>query len=108
MKGLLGKLSKSTGAVTAEVSAADGERLGWKVATFVLERFAPGDGHAIGSSAVWEAYFRWCAAQRVVPLAFAVFHAEFEKVVAAAGITRRQIGAHVFYEGLHVKGEGGA
>ncbi len=107
MKGLLGILSKATGTGTAEAERAEAGRLGWKVGTFALERLEPADGCAVGSNAVWEAYCAWCAGRQQVPLAFAVFHAEFEKVAEAVGIDRRQIGAHVSYQGVGVKVDGG-
>lgn len=74
--------------------------LGWQIGVFALERIKPEDGSGAGSSAVWESYRKWCEDKKVVPLAFAVFHEEFEKVAEAAGIVRQQVGAHVMYEGV--------
>ncbi len=74
--------------------------LGWQIGVFALERIRPEVGSGAGSSAVWETYRKWCEEKKAVPLAFAVFHEEFEKVAEAAGIVRRQVGAHVMYEGV--------
>lgn len=79
------------------------ETLGWQVATFAADRLSPDDRSGAGSSAIWESYCGWCRERNAVPLAFAVFHAEFEKVAQAAGIMRRQVGAHVHYEGVRLE-----
>lgn len=81
------------------------DKLGWQVATFALEQLRPDKDCRVGSSAVWDVYCRWCAAKHRVPLAFAVFHAEFDKIADAAGIVRRQSGAHVHYDGVRFEGE---
>lgn len=78
------------------------ETLGWQVATFASERLAPDDKSDTGSSAVWEAYVNWCRDHNAVPLAFAVFHAEFDMIAEIVGITRRQTGAHVTYQGVRI------
>lgn len=74
------------------------EALGWKVATFGLERLAPEKDYVAGSSAIWDAYCSWCKGRKEVPLAFAVFHAEFDKVARAAGIRAKQVGGHILYQ----------
>lgn len=74
--------------------------LGWEIAVFAAERLSPADNRSVGSSLIWEAYCAWCADRKAVPLAFAVFHAEFETVAEAVGMVRRQVGAHVNYEGV--------
>lgn len=79
------------------------ETLGWQVATFAAERLHPDDKSRVGSSAIWEAYVTWCRDHNAVPLAFAVFHAEFEAVADAVGLARRQVGAHVNYEGVRLE-----
>lgn len=79
------------------------EVLGWQVGMFAVERLSPDEKSGAGSSAIWECYRDWCAERKLVPLAFAVFHAEFEKVAEAAGIGRRQVGAHVAFEGLRLE-----
>lgn len=81
----------------------NGEELGWQVATFAHEWLNPDDKSRTGSSAIWEAYVTWCQNKNAVPLAFAVFHAEFDKVAEAVGIQRRQVGAHVNYEGVRLE-----
>lgn len=78
------------------------ETLGWQVATFAIACLDPDDKSGVGSSAVWQAYCQWCRARNAVPLAFAVFHGEFETVAEAAGIARRQVGAHVNFEGVRI------
>ncbi len=82
-------------------SASEG--LGWQVATFAVERLSPDDRSGAGSSAIWNAYVDWCRTRKAVPLAFAVFHGEFEKVAEATGIVRRQVGAHVNYVGVKIE-----
>jgi hypothetical protein len=79
------------------------ETLGWQVATFAADRLTPDEKSGAGSSAVWEAYVQWCRDKNAVPLAFAVFHTEFSKVAESVGIVRRQVGAHVNYEGLRIE-----
>lgn len=79
------------------------EILGWEVATFAAERLAPDETRDAGSSAIWEAYVNWCRHRHAVPLAFAVFHAEFDKVAEMVGIKRRQVGAHVNFEGVRIE-----
>lgn len=79
------------------------EELGWQVATFAADRLHPDEYSCVGSSAVWEAYLAWCRERHAVPLAFAVFHNEFEKVAEAVGMKRRQVGAHVNYDGVRVE-----
>lgn len=79
------------------------EALGWEVATFAADRLAPADRSAVGSSIIWDTYCTWCRDRNAVPLAFAVFHAEFEKIAGMVGITRRQTGAHVHYEGVRIE-----
>lgn len=81
--------------------------VGWQVTTFALARLRPDPSSAAGSSAVWESYCAWCASEQLVPLAFAVFHVEFETVAEAAGMARRQVGAHVMYDGVALLREGG-
>lgn len=82
------------------------EDLGWQVATFALERISPDEKSGAGSGAIWESYCSWCDARKAVPLAFAVFHAEFDKVAEAVGILRRQVGAHVLYDGIKLEAGG--
>lgn len=84
------------------------EILGWEIGTFAVERIASEDGSAAGSSAVWESYCNWCASRKAVPLAFAVFYAEFDGIAEATGIVRRQVGAHVSYEGIRLENGAGA
>lgn len=81
----------------------DDETLGWQVATFAADRLVPDPLSRAGSTAIWEAYVTWCRAHNAVPLAFAVFHAEFGKVADAVGMARRQVGAHVNYEGVRLE-----
>ena len=86
-------------------AAAETKTVGWQVATFALERLRPDAGCDSGSSAIWEAYRAWCERRGAVPLAFAVFHAEFQNVAEAAGLQRRQVGAHVHYLQVRLESE---
>ncbi|HEX2842150.1 hypothetical protein [Hyphomicrobium sp.] len=84
------------------------DTLGWQVGVFALERISPEPNSGAGSSAIWESYCNWCEGRNAVPLAFSVFHAEFDKVAEATGIVRRQVGAHVLYEGIALGTEKGS
>lgn len=83
-------------------TAAGETGLGWRVGAFALDTFIPKED-TVRSVEVWDAYVAWCRGHDAVPLAFGVFYAEFEKIVAAVGIARRQNGAHVSYHGLGFK-----
>lgn len=83
-------------------TAAGEAGVGWRVGTFALDTFIPKED-TVRSVEVWDAYVLWCREKCAVPLAFGVFYAEFEKIVAEVGISRRQNGAHVSYHGLGFK-----
>lgn len=77
--------------------------LGWQVGLFAIESLQPEDGSMEGSSTIWAAYCAWCEKRHAVPMSFPVFYAELEEVIEAAGIPRRQVGAHVLYEGVRLR-----
>ena len=105
MKGLVGRFLKPSAAATGEASPESLNGIGWQVGVFAFDRLRPDERSEAGTSAIWQAYCAWCQQKNVVPLAFAVFHAEFEKVAAAAGIDRRQVGAHVHYTNVRIESE---
>lgn len=79
--------------------------LGWKIATFGLERLQPAADYIAGSSAVWNAYCEWCTERNEVPLAFAVFQEELDKVARAAGIQVQQSGGHILFQDVRIAKE---
>lgn len=79
--------------------------LGWRLATFALERLDPIANGLTTQTEVWGAYCIWCAVRNEEPIAVAFFDREFAQLAEAAGIERVQIGANVYFPGVALKGE---
>jgi hypothetical protein len=88
---------------TDALLSLNGERVGWRIATFAADRLAPAPGVKTSSSAIWRAYLGWCREGKCVPLGMGPFQKAFDDIAREAGIGRFQNGAHVFYRDLAVK-----
>lgn len=74
--------------------------IGWRLATFALERLEPKANCLFTLSEAWDAYCGWCASREEEPMAIAFFDREFGRLARETGIERIQNGANVYF--LHV------
>lgn len=78
--------------------------LGWRLATFALDTLHPDPKQMVTITEVWTAYAAWCASNSFVPIAYAIFVQEFERLANETGMRRYQSGANLVFPGVALNG----